>query len=202
MTYTRSVGDEQIIEWPGCSDHERDILRLAREKIAKGLFKDAHSLLTPLLNSNNPVAQYLEAGQSLEHETEQEFNQRHLHLIQQSADQEYPPAVFVLGVYYDTGELVIENKIRAAQLFKCAAEGKHAASQCTHGINLLYGHHGIEKDEKNGIAVILQSVEARYQGALETLALFYEKGQFGFPVDPQIAQSLRKRATHDNVIGY
>lgn len=126
----------------------------------------------------------------------------------QSAEQDYPPALFVPGVYYDTGEMVDSgvmvgvDKIKAAQLFKRAAELKHAESQCIHGTALLYGAGYFEKDERRGLEYILESARAKFEGALEFLADFYEKGEFGFPIDLQKAASLRAQARGEDVIGY
>jgi len=38
--------------------------------------------------------------------------------------------------------------------------------------------------------------------SLKLLAEFYDKGEFGFPIDPQQAASLRAEAEGPNVIGY
>ncbi|HEX9443596.1 MAG TPA: hypothetical protein VGA73_05725, partial [Candidatus Binatia bacterium] len=88
------------------------------------------------------------------------------------------------------------------RLFKRAADLKHAHSQWIHGIALLYGTENFEKDEREGLRYILESAEAKFQGALESLANFYEKGEFGFPVDLKKARSLRAQATQKNTISY
>ena len=57
-------------------------------------------------------------------------------------------------------DMVGVDKIKAAQLFKRAAELKYAESQCIHGTALLYGVGYFEKDERSGLEYILQSARA------------------------------------------
>jgi len=202
MTYTRSAGEEQNYSWIKHPRSVQDVLDLARTYINADQFDEAHRLLGPLIANGNPEALYLGAGFSLPNETTETYDRRHLEWITQSAEQNYPPALFVLGVYYDTGELVNLDKTKAAQLFKRAAELKHAHSQCIHGTALLYGTKDVEKDERRGMEYILESAKAKFQGALEMLARFYEKGEFGFPIDLQKANSLRAQTTEKDVLGY
>ncbi len=202
MTLVISVGEEQKFLW---IKHEAPVQRVlddVRACINAEKFEEAHRLLIPLVATGNAEAMYLGAGFSLPNETSDEYERRHLELIVQSAGRDYPPALYVIGVYYDTGEMVNVDKPKAAQFFKRAAELRHAHSQCIHGIDLLYGTNGIEKDEKRGIEYILESAKAKFHGALETLARFYEKGEFGFPVDLQKANSLRAQSSGKDVIGY
>ncbi len=110
------------------------------------------------------------------------------------------PALFELGGCYNEGELVSVDKAKAAQLFKRAAELKRAASQYTHAIDLLYGANGIQKDVLMGLKYLHESNEAKYRGTYDLLAYFYEKGEFGFPIDPQKAASLRAEADGDDVL--
>jgi TPR repeat protein len=198
----RIVGDEQIYQWIKHTPSAKRVLDTARRHIKNGQFEKAYPMLEPLIASGDPEALFLGAMASKPGESAEEYERRHLEWLRQSAEQEYPQALYALGVYYDTGDMVGLDKIRAAQLFKRAAELKHAQSQCIHGEDLLYGAHGIEKDEAKGMAYVLESAKAKFQGALELLALFYEKGEFGFPIDPEKVASLRAEAKGEHVIGY
>jgi TPR repeat protein len=202
MTYTRGVGQEQNYSWIKHEPSVQKLLDMARKHIKAGQFAEASSVLMPLITDGNPEALYLGACYSWGDETAEEFDRRYLDWLTKSAMQEYPPALFTLAVYYNTGELVSVDKVKAAQLFKRAAELKHAASQYTHAIDLLYGTTGIEKNEAMGIKVLLEAKERKFQGAFELLARFYEKGEFGFPIDPSKAASLRAEAHGDDVIGW
>jgi TPR repeat protein len=202
VTLIISVGEEQKFPWIKHEAPAQKVLDDARACINAEKFEEAYRLLMPLIAAGNAEAMYLGAGFSLANEKSEEYERRHLELIVQSAGKDYPPALYVIGVYHDTGEMVSVDKAKAAQFFKRAAELKHAHSQCIHGIDLLYGTNGIEKDEQRGIQYILESAKAKFRGALETLARFYEKGEFGFPVDLQKANSFRAQASGKDVIGY
>jgi TPR repeat protein len=202
MVYTRHCGSEQYYQW---LQHPRKLqksLAAARKHVIAGEFDQAEKILKPIVKSNDAEALYLGALFSWKGETTEEFDKRHLRWIKLSAEKNYPPAIFVLAVYYDTGELVPLDKTKAAHLFKQAAELKHAHSQWIHGIGLLYGTQEFGKDERAGLDYIRQSAEAKFEGALETLAKFYEKGEFGFPINLEIARTLRQQATDDDAIGY
>jgi len=202
MTYIRITGEEQNYPWIKHEPAVQEVLDAARTSFNADRFAEAYRLLEPLIASANPEALYLGAGFSLPNESTQIYERRHLEWIMRSAEQEYPPALYVLGVYYDTGDLVSFDKAKAAQLFKRAAELKHAHSQCIHGTALVYGTKDVEKDERRGMEYILESAKAKFEGALEMLARFYEKGEFGFPIDLQKAASLRAQATEKDVISY
>ena len=200
MTYTRGVGQEQNHSWITHEPSVQKLLDIARDHLKADQFAEASSVLMPLIADGNPEALYLGACYSWGDETAEAFDRRCLDWLTKSAMQEYPPALFVLAVCYNTGDLVSVDKAKAAQLFKRAAELKHAASQYTHAVDLLYGTSGIEKNELMGFKYLLESKEAKFQGAFELLARFYEKGEFGLSIDPQKAASLRAEADGDDVI--
>jgi len=202
MTYTRGGGLEQVYSWIKHEPSVQKTLDVAREHLKADRFADAATVLTPLIAEGNPEALYLGASFSFGGETAEVFDRRHLDWITQSANQEYPPALFELGNCYNDGELVSVDKIKAAQLFKRAAELKHARAQYHHAIDLLYGSNGIEKNESMGLTYLLESKEARFRCAFELLAYFYERGEFGFPVDPKKAASLRTEAEGEDVIWF
>jgi TPR repeat protein len=102
----------------------------------------------------------------------------------------------------DAAPTIPHDQLKAAQIFKRGAELNHAHCQFLHATALIYGAHGIEKDVAAGMAYLRESADAKFEGSLKLLAEFYEKGEFGLPVDPQRAASLRADAEGDNVIGY
>jgi TPR repeat protein len=205
MTYINGIGSEQNFLW---IKHERSVQRIlnsARACIKKSRFNQMHKILKPLIKQGNPEALFLAANISRPKETSEQFERRHLEFIQQSAAAEYPPALYTLGFYYDMGDavpVIPHDQLKAAQIFKRGAELKHAHCQHLHATALLYGAHGIEKDVAAGMAYLKESAEAKFEGSLKLLAEYYEKGEFGFPVDPQKAASLRTEAEGDDVIGY
>jgi len=205
MTYFIGVGSEQNYQW---IKHERSvqkILNSARACAKKNRFNQFHKILKPLIRQENSEALFLAAGFSRPRETWEKHERRYIEYIQRAAEKEYPPALYVLGFYYDMGDaapVIPHDQIKAAQIFKRGAELKHAHCQSLHATALLYGAHGIEKDVDAGMAYLRESAEAKFEGSLKLLAEYYEKGEFGLPVDPQKAASLRAEAEGDDVIGY
>jgi len=205
MTYIRGVGQEQNYSWIKHEPSVQKRLDLARACIEKDRFNQMHTILTPLIKQSNPEALFLSANISRPRETSEQFERRHLEFIQQSAGAEYPPTLYTLGFYYDMGDavpVIPHDRLKAAQIFKRGAELKHAHCQHLHATALLYGAHGIEKDVAAGMAYLRESAKAKFEGSLKLLAEYYEKGEFGLPVDPQKAASLRAEAESDDVIGY
>ena len=77
------------------------------------------------------------------------MSERYIEYVQRAAAKEYPPALYVLGFYYDMGDavpVIPNDQLKAAQIFKRGAELKHAHCRYPHVGALLYGAHGIEKD--------------------------------------------------------
>jgi len=87
-------------------------------------------------------------------------------------------------------------------LFKRAAELGHPHAQWIHGLDLLYGQNGISKDEKLGVWYIDKAATVKFEGAMETLARFYEKGLFGFERNLERASQLRKQIESNDAIGF
>jgi len=205
MTYVLVIGSEQNYPW---LKHERSVQRIlnsARACFKKSRFNQLHKILEPLIKQENPEALYLAANISRPRETSEQFKRRHLDFIKRSAAAEYPPALYTLGFYYDMGDAaptIPHDQRKAAQIFKRGAELKHAHCQSLHATALFYGAHGIEKDVDAGLAYLRESAEAKFEGSLILLAEYYEKGEFGLPVDPQKAASLRTESESADVIGY
>src|SRR5258706_4066846 len=117
MIHTRHTGSQQHYPW---LRHPREVqksLDAARRRIVAGEFHEAEEILQPIAQSGDPEALYLGSLFSWKGETADAFDRRHLEWIQQSAKENYPPAIFVLAVYFDTGELITLDKSKASQLF-------------------------------------------------------------------------------------
>lgn len=205
MTYFIGIGSEQNFPW---IRHERRVMRIlnsARACARKSRFNQFHKLLKPLIRQGNPESLFLAAGFSRPREPFEQHERRYIEYIQRAAAKEYPPALYVLGFYYDMGDavpLIPQDKKKAAQIFKRGAELKHAHCQNIYAIDLLYGAHGIEQNTPAGLVWLQASADAKFAGSLTFLAEFYEKGEFGLPVDLARARELRAAAERDDVIGY
>ncbi|MBM4297750.1 MAG: sel1 repeat family protein [Deltaproteobacteria bacterium] len=205
MSFAIIIGSVQNYPW---LKHERSVQRVrnsARACIKKDRFNQLHRILKPLIKKGNPEALYLAAGFSRPMETFEEYERRYVDYIQRAAAKEYPPALYVLGFYYDMGDaapVIPQDKIKAAQMFKRGAELKHAHCQHPHAEALLWGAPGINIDIPTGLAFLRDSADAKFKGSLQLLAEFYEKGDFGLPVDSAKAAELRTAAEKDDVIDY
>ena len=82
------------------------------------------------------------------------------------------------------------------------AELGHAHCQHLHAVALLYSAHGIDRDINAGMDYLVKSAQAKFAGSLDLLAEFYEKGEFGLPIDRQKAASLHAEALENDAIGY
>lgn len=191
-------------------DHEQvfltcDTLRTAvshleaRALIEEGRTSEARKKLKQLIDDDSAEALYLAAFLSDE-EARRAVDEAHVSGIKKASDLGYPPAVYRYGVYLDTGEFGEENRAEAAKLFKRAADSGHARSEWIHGTALLYGNSIYTKDVEKGLEFIRRSADRLFVEALETLARFYEAGEFGFPVDASEASACRNRKSDANSI--
>lgn len=205
MTYFIGIGSEQNYPW---IKHDRSVQRIlnsARACAKKNRFNQFHKLLKPLVSRGNPEALFLAAGFSRPRETWEQHERRYIEYIQRAAEKGYPPALYVLGFYYDMGDavpVIPHDQIIAAQIFKRGAELKHAHCQHLHAEAMLYGAHGIEVNVPAGLALLQESADAKFKGSLQLLAEFYEKGEFGLRIDPAKAAELRAAAERDDAIDY
>lgn len=148
----------------------RQSLDDAAKEIEQGDCSLAYEILQPLINDENPEALYLFSMFSLpNNETIEDFEQRSVRLLTKAAAYEYPPAQYALGVYYDGGDLVKQDKMKAAMLFKSAAISGYSKAKLSYGLDLYYGSNGIPKDVDLGLDYIRKAAEAGIEEAVETL---------------------------------
>lgn len=147
-----------------------EILREARDKLAIGNCRAAYKLLTPLLKEKNPEALFLYSTFSISGtETDADFDERRLRLLEASSSAGYAPAMYELAACFDIGDLVEKDAVKASALYKKAAEAGYAKAKLSHGLNLYYGSNGILKDEVLGLSFIGQAVNENVEGADEVL---------------------------------
>jgi TPR repeat protein len=205
MTFFIGVGSDQNYPWIKQDRSVQRLLNSARACAKRNRFNQFHKILKPLIRQENPEALFLAGRFSRPRETGDKHERRYIDYIQRAAAKEYPPALYVLGFYYDMGDavpVIPHDQMKAAQIFKRGAELKHAHCQHLHATALLWGSHGIKIDIPAGLAYLQESADAKFKGSLQLLAEFYEKGEFGLPVDPVKAAELRVSAEQDDVIDY
>jgi hypothetical protein len=186
--------------WKVFSDMIR--IRALLDGIEDNYDGQAYALLKPYLDEGNPEAENLYSGFPSKYFDFEESELRHIEYLKKSADKKYPPALYHLGAYYDVGADydIKQDQIKAALMFKEAAVLGHAHSQWIYGQDLLFGAHGIEKDEELGMEWVMKSAEAKSKGAYETLIQFHEGSLFGFTNDPKKIKYLKCKSKEDDVI--
>lgn len=112
----------------------------------------------------------------------------------------YPPALYSLGVYYDVGDVIAQDKARAAAFFRKAAMAGHAHSQWIHGEDLLHGHNGIAADPEKGKSFLIASANAKFVPALEAVAKYFDAGTCGFLQSQAEAHRYRSMLDDGDVI--
>lgn len=181
---------------------ERDLIWEARQSIDEMNYQKARLLLDPLVSQGNPVALYFTASFSYQGEPLDEYEKRHIRQLEASAEMGFAPAMHALAICYDAGDMVNRDTTKAALLFKKAAEAKHPHAQWIYGNDLLFGRNGIEYDEILGLKLISESAEAKFEGAIVSIAEMYENGSYGFLRDAAKALEWRAKLNDPGMIGY
>lgn len=177
-------------------------VRRALDAIDASNMNDAKTLLSSLSDKHTAVALYYLATLSDANEDSVGFANRHLQQLETAARLGYAPAFHKLAIYYDSGDLVKRDVVKAATLFKAAADMGHPHAQWIHGMDLLHGRSGIQQNEELGISYIQQAVSAKFEGALITLAEFYENESNNFPKNCSEASNLRLLAESSTSLGF
>jgi TPR repeat protein len=147
-----------------------DVIEQARVAIDMGDCQIAYDLLRPLLDDQNPAAQFLYATFSIsETESDEEFEARSIYLLQLASDAGYAPAMYALAVCLDSGDMIAVDPVRASALYKKAAEVGYPKAKLSYGLDLIYGSNGIPKDKRLGIVMIEQALAEGVDGAAEVL---------------------------------
>ncbi len=168
-------------------------LKRAENALENSNYKIASKILKPLIVSKIPAAILLEGNYSKNGEPTSEFERRHYKSVEKAAKLGWPPAIYQLGVYFDTGDYGEYNPKHASELFKEAALQGHPRSQWIYATELLWGQGNFEQNIKEGLIWLEKSVEANFYEALETMARIYEKGEFGNKKDQDLAEEYRKK---------
>ncbi len=150
--------------------HTEKLLHDAEMKMENGQFKTAYELIEPLLAKGNPAALFLYSHFSLSGtEREEEFEKRSIEMLKTAAETGFAPAVYSLAVCYELGDRIAMNKVRAADLFKQAAEARYAKAKVSHGLNTYYGSYGVSKDTVLGLELIREAASEGCDEASEAL---------------------------------
>ena len=145
-------------------------LELAKNEINQGDLKKALELLKPLISQDLPESLFLYASFSIKNsETENEFHERRIRLLEKAADLGFIPAVYVLAESYEFGDFLAEDKNKAAELYRLCAEHGYSKAKLDHGLNLFYGSYGISQNKSQGLFYIKQAADEGVEAALDVL---------------------------------
>lgn len=152
-------------------------LKLAKDYLEKGDYKKAAELLKPLLSLKTiegAEALFLQSSFSIkdsesDSESDAEFDKRCAKMLEQSAELGYLPAIVILAQYLETGFILEQDLERSAKLYQIAALKGHHESMYYHGLNLLYGGRGLEKNEELGIRLIKEAAAHHVEQAKDYL---------------------------------
>ena len=133
-------------------------LTLAKESLENGEYKKAAEFLKPLLSLKTiegAEALFIQSSFSInDSESDDDFDKRCAQMLEQSAELGYLPAISILAQYLETGFILEQDLERSAKLYQIAALRGHPESMYYHGLNLIYGGRGLEKNEEEGIFFI------------------------------------------------
>jgi len=130
-------------------------LLAAFRSLSSGYY-DGHMILQPILKSDS-YALLLSGLFSYDSELEEDFESRHLRSLFESAENGNGLALYSLGVYFDTGHFVEENKETAGELFKNAASLGVPPAMNIVGIMKYYGTGGEAKNTDQGLEMIKEA---------------------------------------------
>ncbi len=159
------------------ASNSSDVLNQAYTLFEEGAANEAHNLLRKLVIKKDKIALVLSALFSFEEENEQEFYRRHLSNLEAAAASQSSLAIYSLAVYYDTGQFFQENKSKAYEYFKKAAELGMPQAMHIYGVMLYYGTGGASRDELQGISMVKLAAKHCVNEASEFLRYIgeYEK---------------------------
>ncbi len=135
-----------------------------------GDFKSANELLIPYIKNNHSLALILSAMFQKEDETDEVFFRRHLKYMEIAMNQKNSIAIYVMAVYFDNGDLVQQDKVKACELYKASSELGMPLACHMYGVMLYYGTGGAIKDQKNGLELIRFAASENVAEAVEFLA--------------------------------
>lgn len=124
-----------------------------------------------------------------------ETNQEAMRYYQLAADQDYPDGIYGLASMYMAGDGVERDRERAHKLLLKAVNMGHARSINALVDEYLNGHFATADSGIDIASILKASADAGYLRAMTALAIGYQSGKHGLPVDPALAAQWKQRAT-------
>lgn len=164
MSYVRLVIDEQSSKDISLRDPElAHLINLLNE----GEIKDVQKEIEKISERNDLDYSFFSSMVSFPSETEEQFNARHISMLKWLAEQDYAGALYALGVYSDSGELLDLNPKLADDLIEKAAKLGHVRASYLTGLLYFFGIKERTKDRTKGIDYIRFASSHGCEDALE-----------------------------------
>lgn len=173
-------------------------LSSAKEAIELSNYNKAINILDALIAENCSEAMVVRSQIGLPDDSEEKFNSNRIHLLKKAASLGNATALYLLGMHYETGDIVHANIELANRYLGLAAEKKHPHALWQKGMRLLYQIEGGNVEQ--GLRLIEEAASLKSEGALTTLASFYQNGEFGYPKDAHKANELVSIAESNNCL--
>jgi TPR repeat protein len=177
-----------------------NVLRAAKAAIESGAIDVAARLLEGLIEKGNSEAMCLRAEFGSATESQEEFDARRMKLLRRAAELDHPDALYELGIHLETGDGIQQNQVEALECLKRAAALGQPNALWQVGEMHLYGTRSCAQDTVLGLSLIEKAAALKSQGALRSLAEFYQEGNFGYEKDAATAARLRADSDADDVM--
>ena len=145
------------------TDPNSGSLIVAFEYMESDRFTEAHNTISMMREDASLNGLVLSSLFSKEFEEEREFTIRHLEVMQTAANLRNKFALYSLGVYFDTGNYVDEDKDKACIYFRLAAELGMIQAMHIYGIMLYYGTGGAPYNREAGLDMVTTCAELGYR---------------------------------------
>ena len=112
--------------------------------------------------------------------------------IKKNAEQGDADAQYTLGVRYDTGEGVVQDKREAVKWYRKAAEQGYPEAQ--HNLGVMYSNgEGVEQDNREAVKWYRKAAEQGWAGSQYNLGIMYSTGE-GVVQDTREAVKWHRKA--------
>jgi TPR repeat protein len=148
--------NEKYLQQAIAIDEYGDGLSKALHKFDEGYSELGHEICEDLKNKTS-LAIVISSLFSRDNESETAFEERHILELNKAAEQKNSLALYSLAVYYDQGAILEENKSKAQDYYRRAANAGSNLAKHIYGIMLYYGTDTLEPDKDEGIKLLISS---------------------------------------------
>ncbi len=163
MYYMCPFNDKYLIGYIEL-DTNCDALKAALRHFDEGNLEEGHAICNKLSRETS-LALVLSSMFSRKEETESDFEERHIHELEQASNKGNSLAQYSIAVYLEQGDLILENKIKAREYYQRSAEAGDKLAKNIFGIMLYYGTGGVDQDRNQGLSYLKSSASSGVEDA-------------------------------------